>query len=86
MHQIDPEIKMIHTQQTKYTAQLIERTSWSFELLSKSHLANADCELTTDVITNKTIGFWFLQQTRRLVETKFPSIYEMIQQMFNAHT
>ena len=37
MHQIDPEIKIIHTQQTKYTAQLIERTG-----LSKSHLAIAD--------------------------------------------
>ena len=42
MHQIDPEIKIIHTQQTKYTAQLIERTGCSFESLSKSHLANAN--------------------------------------------
>ena len=42
-------------------------------------------ELTTDVITNKTIGFWFLWQTCRLVETEFPSIYEMTQQMFNSH-
>ena len=42
MHQIDPEIKMFHTQETKYTAQLIERTGRSFESLSESHLANAD--------------------------------------------